>query len=147
MAFFTDRNRPESAASSIVMNEQYRQEQSRGNNQRRPSQGSITSSSTIRSNKGRNMAGYAIETSFCGAKPIIVASTYDLQAQQHSDTDRKTPPSQRINQSEESLTGKVNFFRLIIVWSQFFQSLHFRMMDPNIISTLKTCSRNIFKRR
>ena len=82
------------------------------------------------------MAGYAIETSFCGAKPIIVASTYDLQAQQHSDTDRKTPPSQRINQSEESLTGKVIFFRLIIVWSQSFRSLHFIMIDPNIIPML-----------
>ena len=59
------------------------------------------------------MAGYAIETSFCGAKPIIVASTYDLQGQQHSDSDRKTPPSQRINQSEESLTGIRLFFFLV----------------------------------
>ena len=50
---------------------------------------------------GRNMGGYAIETSFCGAKPIVNPSTYDLSGQ--SD-DRSTPP-QRINQSEESLTG------------------------------------------
>ena len=87
------------------MNEQYRQEQSRGN--RRPSQGSITSTSTMKSYKGRsNPGGYAIETSFCGAKPIVVPpSTYDLSSHHGSD-ERSTPP-QRINQSEESLTGKV----------------------------------------
>ena len=101
--FLSDRNRPESVASSI-MNEQYRQEQSRGNRSR---QGSITSASSLRSYKGRNMAGYAIETSFCGAKPLVNPSSYDLSGGggQQSDGDRSTPPK-RINQSEESLTGK-----------------------------------------
>ena len=47
--FFVDRNRKDSITSSIVMNEQYRQEQSRGNRSR---QGSITSTSTMRSYKG-----------------------------------------------------------------------------------------------
>ena len=88
------------------MNEQYRQEQSRGNRSR---QGSITSASSLRSYKGRNMAGYAIETSFCGAKPLVNPSSYDLSggggSGQQSDGDRSTPPK-RINQSEESLTGK-----------------------------------------
>ena len=82
------------------MNEQYRQEQSRGNRSR---QGSITSASSLRK---YNMAGYAIETSFCGAKPLVNPSSYDLSGGgQQSDGDRSTPPK-RINQSEESLTGK-----------------------------------------
>ena len=68
----------------------------------RSRQGSITSASSLRK---YNMAGYAIETSFCGAKPLVNPSSYDLSGGQQSDGDRSTPPK-RINQSEESLTGK-----------------------------------------
>merc|ERR1712223_868215 len=51
---------------------------------------------------------YAIETSFCGAKPLINPSTYDLS--QHAQDEElgnqsPRPHSTRPNQSEESLTG------------------------------------------
>ena len=52
-----------------------------GGNTGRSRHSSITSTSTMRSNK-QQVAGiggsYAIETSFCGAKPLINPSTYDL---------------------------------------------------------------------
>jgi len=46
---------------------------------------------------------YAIETSFCGAKPITQPSAYNL-AQQDQELGNQTPQS-RANRSEESLTG------------------------------------------
>ena len=87
----TDRNRKDSITSivsGIVMNEQYSRQMALQQQQVAKSQGttggrsrhsSITSTSTMRSNKQQVVGGsYAIETSFCGAKPLINPSTYDL---------------------------------------------------------------------
>lgn len=107
-----DRNRKDSITSitSIIMNEQYRQQQQKsgGGAGTRSRHSSITSTSTLRSNKLVAAGGsYAIETSFCGAKPIVnPSSTFDLS--QHGMTaaqDEENNKRQPSNRSEESLTG------------------------------------------
>ena len=85
----TDRNRKDSITSSvIIMNDQYRQQQSKGTRSRHSS---ITSTSTMRSNRFAP-GSYAIETSFCGAKPITQPSAYNL-AQQDQELGNQTPQS------------------------------------------------------
>jgi hypothetical protein len=103
-----DRNRKDSITSSVIMNEQYRQQQqSRGNRSRHSS---ITSTSTMRSDRRQQGAGmaYAIETSFCGAKPIKDPNTIGLSSHQ-SENENDSPPTDTKHQSEESLTGKLMF--------------------------------------
>ncbi len=98
------------------MNEQYRQQQaSKGpNTTGRSRHSSITSTSTMRSNRLQGsaanlMSPYAIETSFCGAKPIVVPnSTFDLSQTAAQDAElgnARTPSQQKTYRSEESLTG------------------------------------------
>ncbi len=69
----------------------------------------MTSTSTMRSNNRATMGtmgGYAIETSFCGARPIAMPSAYDLQhAGQQSGTPSEERPESAKRRSEESLTG------------------------------------------
>lgn len=49
---------------------------------------------------------YAIETSFCGAKPMVInPSTYDLTQHAQDQEMGNQSPQSRPNQSEESLTG------------------------------------------
>lgn len=103
-----DRNRKDSITSiaSIIMNEQYRQQQQKSGGGTRSRHSSITSTSTLRSNKLAAVGGsYAIETSFCGAKPIVnPGSAFDLS--QHASQDEENNSTKRpSNRSEESLTG------------------------------------------
>ena len=107
----TDRNRKDSITSSvIIMNDQYRQQQSKGTRSRHSS---ITSTSTMRSNRF-TPGSYAIETSFCGAKPITQPSTYNL-AQQDEELGNQTPQS-RTNRYVFCYT---NMCSLFIIGSDF----------------------------
>ena len=99
----TDRNRKDSITSSvIIMNDQYRQQHTKGTRSRHSS---ITSTSTMRSNRF-TPGSYAIETSFCGAKPITQPSTYDL-AQQDQELGNQTPQS-RVDRYEFEFQNRNN---------------------------------------
>ena len=69
----------EQYSRQMALQQQQQAAKSQGTTGGRSRHSSITSTSTMRSNKQQVVGGsYAIETSFCGAKPLINPSTYDL---------------------------------------------------------------------